>query len=73
MKWTFNPPLGSHHGDERERIIRILKEILCSVLRQQTLDDEGLQTDLCEVEGILYNCPITTVSEDAQDPEALNS
>ncbi len=72
VKWIFNPPLGSHYGGVWERIIRILKKILCSVLRQQTLDDEGLQTALCEVEAILNDRPITTVSEDAKDPEALS-
>ncbi|KAL0149469.1 hypothetical protein M9458_055257 [Cirrhinus mrigala] len=71
VKWTFNPPLGSHHGGVWEQIIRILKKILCSILRQQTLDDEGLQTALCEVEVILNDHPIITVSEDSKDPEAL--
>lgn len=71
VKWTFNPPLGSHYGGVWELIIRIFKKILYSILRQQPLEDEGLQTALCEVEAILNDRPITTVSEDAKDPEAL--
>ncbi len=35
------------------------------------LDDEGLQTLLCEVEAILNGRPITQVSEDHDDPEPL--
>ena len=35
------------------------------------LDDEGLQTVLCEVEGMLNDCPITTLSEDPNDLEPL--
>ncbi len=35
------------------------------------MDDEGLLTVLCEIESILNNRPITMVSEDVKDPEAL--
>lgn len=40
-------------------------------MKQQALDDEGLQTALCEVEAILNDRPITTVSGDPNDLEAL--
>lgn len=42
VEWSFNPPAGSHHGVIWERMIRIVKCVLNSVLRQQTLDDDGL-------------------------------
>ncbi len=71
VKWTFNPPYGSHHGGAWERLIRLIKKTLYSTIRQQTLDDEGLLTVLCEIESILNNRPITMVSEDVKDPEAL--
>lgn len=45
IKWSFNPPGGSHHGGAWERMVRMIKKILCSVLRQQTLDD-GFHTVL---------------------------
>ena len=48
-----------------------MKSVLTSVLQQQTLDDEGLQTILCEVEAILNNRRITRVSDDPDDLEAL--
>ncbi|KAJ8364798.1 hypothetical protein SKAU_G00136290 [Synaphobranchus kaupii] len=71
IKWTFNPPYGSHHGGVWERLIRIVKKILYSITKEQTLDDESLQTALCEVEAIINDRPITVVSEDAKDPEPL--
>ena len=71
IKWSFNPPAGSHHGGAWERIIRMIRKILCSVLRQQTLDDEGFHTVLCEAEAMLNDRPITRLSEDPTDLEAL--
>ena len=53
IKWTFNPPFGAHHGGVWERLIRLVKKIVYSVLKEQTLDDETLQTSLCEVEAIM--------------------
>ena len=46
IKWSFNPPAASHHGGVWERIIRMVRRILTSVLRQQTLN-EGFHTVLC--------------------------
>ena len=62
-------PYGPHHGGVWERLIRIIKKILYSITKEQTLDDESLQTALCEVEAIMNDRPITTVSDDAKDPE----
>ena len=68
---SFNSPGASHHGGVWERLIRSVRQVLHSVLKQQTLDDEGLQTLLCEVEAILNSRPITSVSIDPQDLEPL--
>lgn len=48
VEWRLNPPAGSHHGEVRERMIRIVKNVLNSVLYQQTPDDDGLHTVMCE-------------------------
>ena len=61
IKWSFNPPFGSHNGGAWERLIRTVKKVLYSVVRQQMLDDESLHTVLCEVETILNDRPLTAV------------
>ena len=64
INWTFNPPGASHHGGVWERMIRSVRWVLNSLLNQQTLTDEVLQTLFCEIEAILNNRPITITSSD---------
>ncbi|KAK0142198.1 hypothetical protein N1851_020135 [Merluccius polli] len=71
IKWIFNPPSRSHHGGVWERIIRSIRKIMVATLREQSLDEEGLQTFFCECEAILNSRPITTPSNDMNDLEAL--
>ncbi|XP_068704618.1 uncharacterized protein [Montipora foliosa] len=71
IKWTFSPPYGSHFGGIWERCIRTIKKILRSLLREQITDDESLPTLMCEVESILNSRPISAVSSDPCDLEAL--
>ena len=71
IKWMFNPPSGSHHGGVWERIIRSIRKIMGATLREQSLDEESLQTFFCECEAILNSRPITSPSNDVNDLEAL--
>lgn len=71
VEWIFNPPAGSHFGGIWERQIRSVRKILKSVLKEQVVDDESLQTLMCEVEAIINDRPITTSSDDLNDLEAL--
>ena len=73
VEWIFNSPAASHFGGFWERLIRSVRRILYSLLREQTttLDDESLQTLLCETEQILNNRPLTPVSEDPHDLDVL--
>jgi len=48
----------------------MVRRILRSVLQQQTLDDDGLHTIMCEVKAIL-NRPITQLSDNPNDLEPL--
>ena len=60
IKWIFNTPAASHHGEVWERCIRSVRKILNSVVRQQT-------TFMCEVENIINSRPLTAVSNDVKD------
>ena len=71
IKWTFNPPAGSHHGGVRERCIRTVRKVLRALTKKQVLDNEGLTTLMCEVEAIVNGRPITKVSDDPHDLEPL--
>ena len=42
-----------------------------AITKEQVLDDESLTTLMCEVESIVNNKPITKVSDDPKDMEAL--
>ncbi len=69
IKCSFNPPAGSHHGGIWERVICMFRKVLSSLLHQQTL--EGFHTMFCEAEAMLNDRPITKLSEDPNDLEAL--
>ncbi len=69
IKWTFNPPTGSHFGGIWERLIRSVRNILSFILREQSLEEEGLYTLFCEAESILNNRPISRASMDINDLE----
>jgi hypothetical protein len=71
IQWRFNPPASSHQGGVWERVIRSIRKILNSLISKNTLNDETLNTVFCEVEKILNDRPITRVSSDPNDLEAL--
>lgn len=71
VKWSFNPPAGSHHGGPWEKLIRSVWKVLNSTLNVQNLDEDGLHTILCEVESIINSRLITKASSDPNDLEAL--
>ena len=71
IKWVFNPPSDSHHGGVWKDCIRTVRKVLRAVMKEQTLDDEGLTTLMCEVELIVNSRPITKSSDGPTDAEAL--
>ncbi|KAJ8397167.1 hypothetical protein AAFF_G00010210 [Aldrovandia affinis] len=71
VQWHFNPPAGSHYGGSWERLIRSVRKILNTTVKEQPLDEEGLHTLLCEAEAIINSRPITKASSDLNDLEAL--
>ena len=73
IEWVFNPPAASHMGGIWERQIRTVRKVLASLSREfgDKLDDESLQTLMCEVESIINSRPLTTVSSDPKDADPL--
>jgi transposase InsO family protein len=73
ISWKFNPPYSSHYGGVWEREIRSVRKVLTALMNEQKvkLTDEALQTLLCEVESILNHRPLTPVTDDPQDCDAL--
>ena len=71
ISWSFNPPAASHMGGVWERMIRSVRRAFDAVTRDVTLDDFELQTVMCEVENVINGRPITPVSTDVDDANAL--
>ena len=71
VKWTFNPPASPHFGGPWERMVRSCKQAMYSILGNQSLTEEVLQTTLCLIEQTLNGRPLTPVSSDVKDLEAL--
>jgi hypothetical protein len=73
IEWVFNPPAASHFGGIWERQIRTVRKVLSSLSREfgDKLDEESFRTLMCEVESIVNSRPITTVSSDPNDLDAL--
>ena len=73
VDWNFNPPAASHMGGVWERMIRTVRKILSGLLQEHgtRLDTDSFHTLICEIEAIINSRPITTVSDDPNDLEAL--
>lgn len=57
---------------ECKKDVRSVRKLLAALLREQTLDDESLPTSLmCEIKSIMNGRPLTNVSNDPRDLEAL--
>ena len=70
-KWLFNLPTAFHMGGMWERQIRSVRKLLLVLTKEQKLNDENLDTFLCVAENIINNRPISPVSDDPEDLEAL--
>ena len=70
-KWTFNPPATPHMGGVWERLVRSVKEMLTALDDGRRVTDEILQTTIVEAEGIINSRPLTYVSQQTEEAEAL--
>ena len=71
VEWKFNTPAASHMGGVWERPIRTVRKVLRGLMKEQVLDEENLATLMCVVESIVNGRPLTAVSDDPKDLEAL--
>ena len=71
IKWSFNPPSAPHKGGIWERLVRSFKRVLYTTLGTRRLTDEVLHTTLCLVKNALNSRPLTPVSADPCDLNAL--
>ena len=71
IKWRFNPPSAPHQVGIWERLVRSFKRVLYTILGTRGLTDEVLHTTFCLVENALNSRPLTPVSADPCDLNAL--
>ena len=71
ITWKFNPTSVSHFCGSCERLIELFTDSY-KVIGTRILKDETLSTFTCEVEARMNSRPLTTVSSDPTDTEALS-
>ena len=71
ITWTFNPPASPHMGGAWERLVRSAKEVMYGLTKDHVLTDPQLLTFVTEAEYILNSRPLTHLSDDVSDLEAL--
>ena len=71
ITWKFNPPAAPHFGGVWERLVRSCKKAMYAVLGTRSVTEDVLSTTMCLVEQILNGRPLTPVSSDVSDLNAL--
>lgn len=71
IKWNFIPPFAPHMGGCWERMVRSFKAALRATLKDHAPKEDVLHTVLTEIEHLLNSRPLTHVSMDATEGEAL--
>ena len=73
ISWIFNPPYSPHHGGNYELLICSVKEAFYHTIPTTTTiyTDEELSTIFKHIEAVLNQRPLTQISEDPRDMQAL--
>lgn len=71
INWHFNSPRAPHFGGLWEAAVKSLKRHTTRLLHNTTLTYEAFTTCLAEIEAILNSRPITPLSSDPSDLNAL--
>lgn len=71
IRWNFNPPNAPHFGGLWEAAVRSTKHHLRRVIGDTPVSQEDMQTLLAQVESCLNSRPLTALSDDPNELEAL--
>ena len=71
IRWKFNPPAAPHFGGVWEKLVRSCKKAMYAVLGNRSVTEDVLSTTMCLVEQTLNARPLTPVSSDATNLEAI--
>ena len=71
IRWKFNPPTAPHFRRVWDRLVRSCKKAMYAVLRNRSVTELVLSTTMSIVEQRLNARPLTPVSSDVNDLEAL--
>jgi len=71
IQWKLQPPGASHMSGVWERMIRSARRALCAVAGTRNVDDYRLLTFMAEAEYTLNSRPLSAVSDDPTDFEAI--
>jgi len=71
IEWHFNPPSSPHFGGLWEAAVKSAKRHLIKITNSALLNFEETATLLCRIESILNSRPLTPLSTDPSDFNAL--
>ena len=71
IRWKFNPPAAPRFGGVWEWLVRSCKKAMYALLGNISVTEDILSTTMCIVEQTLNARPLTPVSSDVNDLEAL--
>lgn len=71
IEWQFNPPAAPHMGGSWERLIGSVKKVLAQIMPTRNPNDELLRSMLLEAENVVNSRPLTFVTLEHGDDEAL--
>jgi len=71
IRWHFNPPAAPSQGGIWESCVKLVKTHLRKLIADESYTYEEFETIIIFIEGILNSRPLTPVSDDPLDLEAL--